>query len=259
MIKWCSNCQSFLGEVPAYDDFNITHGICASCEPKAATFSDADFEHALSLKRIQARLFVAGRHNDIVAAEKIIEDAAAVGCKPVDVLMGIIAPLLYQVGEYWKQGIFAVEDEHRFTAFCEQTLGLIAAKAERDRPARRSAGCKTDVLLVNAPDNRHTLAIHILALWLASHGVRARIADETPDPEELLAIIDRVKPNALLVSMALAEQSRGVIAMAGRIATLPSPVRPKIIVGGYAVKLGLVSHLPGADLMADISALSGKL
>ena len=59
--------------------------------------------------------------------------------------------------------------------------------------------------------------------------------------------------------MALAEQSSGVMAMTKRIATLPSPVRPKIFVGGYAVKLGLVSDLPGAELMADISALSGKL
>ena len=181
MIKWCSNCQSFLGEAPAYDDFNITHGILrGSCQPKAATFSDADLEHALFLKSIQARLFAAGRQSDLVAAQKIIEDAARAGCKPVDVLMGIIAPLLYQVGEYWKQGVFAVEDEHRFTAFCEQALGLIAAKTERDRPVSLSAGSKADVLLVNAPDNRHTLAIHILALWLASNGVRARIADETP-------------------------------------------------------------------------------
>jgi len=43
-----------------------------------------------------------------------------------------------------------------------------------------------------------------------------------------------------------------------RIAELPKSTRPKVIVGGYAVKLGLVPAIPGADLMADISSLSGK-
>jgi hypothetical protein len=40
-----------------------------------------------------------------------------------------------------------------------------------------------------------------------------------------------------------------------RVAALPGPIRPKIIVGGYAVKLGLVPEIPGAELVADINTL----
>jgi hypothetical protein len=38
---------------------------------------------------------------------------------------------------------------------------------------------------------------------------------------------------------------------------LPRALCPKIIAGGYAVKLGLVPRISGVDLMADISSLRG--
>jgi len=65
----------------------------------------------------------------------------------------------------------------------------------------------------------------------------------------------RTQPKLILVSIALAEQCMGVTAIAERVAELPSSIRPRVIVGGNAVKLGLVSVIPGADLMGDISSL----
>jgi len=43
--------------------------------------------------------------------------------------------------------------------------------------------------------------------------------------------------------------------VADEIAEMPVTVRSPVIVGGYAVKLGLVSPMPNAELMADISSL----
>jgi len=202
-------------------------------------------------------LFDAGRRDDLKAAEKIIEDASKANIRPVDVLIGIIAPMLYQIGEDWKNGILTVEAEHRFTAFCEQTFDLIAPKITADMSANLTRSNETDVLLMNAPGNEHTLAIRILALWLVSKGTLAQIADAHLNLDELVKLVGTTHPKMLLISMALAEQSRGVISIAERIAELPKSIRPKIIVGGYAVKLGLVPPIPGADLMADISLLSG--
>lgn len=67
------------------------------------------------------------------------------------------------------------------------------------------------------------------------------------------------RPKALLVSVALPEHRPNVLKIAERVAALPAPIRPKIIVGGYAVKLGLVAEIPGAELMADISELTRVL
>jgi hypothetical protein len=49
------------------------------------------------------------------------------------------------------------------------------------------------------------------------------------------------------------EQLDGVAAISTLVGRLPKTVRPKVLVGGYAVKAGFVTFIPGADLVADIS------
>ena len=73
--------------------------------------------------------------------------------------------------------------------------------------------------------------------------------------EELVALIARARPAGVLVSMALAEQRPGIVALTERIDGLPQSIRPRIIVGGYAVKAGLVPPIPSAELMPDINRL----
>jgi hypothetical protein len=86
-------------------------------------------------------------------------------------------------------------------------------------------------------------------------GVPARILDVPPTREELTAQVIGTRPKVICVSMALAEQREDVTSIAEGIAMLPSPIRPRILVGGFAVKFGLVSAIPGVDLVDDISAL----
>jgi len=59
----------------------------------------------------------------------------------------------------------------------------------------------------------------------------------------------------LLISMALPEQRGGVVRISDLLDRFPAGVRPRLIVGGYAVKVGLAQPIPGAELMADISSL----
>jgi methanogenic corrinoid protein MtbC1 len=255
MLRWCSYCQHFLGETPDYENLRITHGVCASCEPKALAFSEENFQLAEFLRDIQHRLYEAGRRNDLTAAEQIIEDAAGANIRSVDILIGIVAPMLYQVGEDWKRGVLSVAGEHRFTSFCNEVFNLVASKTRAVMPASATAAREPGVLLMNAPGNKHTLAIRIITLWLWDRGVPARMLDMPPTLKELTTQVIRTQPKFVLVSMALAEQCMDVTTIAESIAALPSSNRPRVIVGGFAVKFGLVSAIPGADLMGDISAL----
>ena len=256
MLKWCSYCQRFLGETPDFHNLNVTHGICTACAPGADKFTELDFQLAESLRDIQHQLREAGRCSDLDAADRIIESAAAANVRAVDVLIGIIAPALYQVGEDWKRGIIGVAEEHRFTAFCEELFNRVASRGKDAAPAPSAADEEpSEFLLMNAPGNKHTLAIRILTFWLRSRGAAARLLGSPPSPEELAAMVIRNRPKSLLISMALTEQSAGVTSMAQRVSQLPAAIRPKVIIGGYAVKLGLVSAIPGAQLMADISSL----
>jgi methanogenic corrinoid protein MtbC1 len=255
MLKWCSYCQHFLGEIPEYEKLTITHGICPACEPKALEFTESDIKLAESLREIQHQLYDAGRRNDLRAAEHIIENAARANIRGVDVLIGIIAPMLYQVGVDWERGILSVAQEHRFTAYCDELFKLVESKVKYLMPACATQTKEPEVLLMNAPGNNHTLAIRILTLWLWNKGLRGRMIDVPATLEELTTLVIRTQPKLILVSMALAEQCLGVTTVAERIAELPASIRPKVIVGGYAVKVGLVSAIPGADLMGDISLL----
>lgn len=123
-------------------------------------------------------------------------------------------------------------------------------------PAGTSCAVPTQALLINAPGNCHTLAIRILALWLAQHGISSQAIVQPLTVDASLALIGRVQPDVLLISLALAEQTAGVVAIVERVAKLPIHNHPKIIVGGNAVKLGFVSAIPGATVMADISLLA---
>jgi methanogenic corrinoid protein MtbC1 len=257
MLIWCSYCQQFVGEAPPYDQFAMTHGVCGACEAGALALTESDVAHIRILQDIHLQLAEAGRHGDLRAAEQIIDDAGKHNVGGADILIGVIAPMLYRIGDDWRCNIATVMQEHRFTAFCEGVYKLVAAKVIDGMAAGASRADHGEVLLMNAPGNCHTLAIRILALWLARQGVPARVVDGSPDIEDLMALVRRVQPAMVLMSIALAEQADGVMAIAARIAAMPEHVRPKVVAGGYAVKLGLVSAIPGASLIADISALAG--
>jgi methanogenic corrinoid protein MtbC1 len=254
MLSWCSYCQQFVGEVPPYDDLIVTHGICATCESNTLSLTESDIAHAMMLKGIQSRLFDAGHRGDFNAAKRIVDASRQANIRELDILVGIIAPMLYQIGEDWKRGAITAVEERRFTAFCEKIVDMLAAKSSLAVPNDASSQERNAILLISAPGNCHTLAVRILALWLADKGMPTRAAYRPLDVEGVIEMIRKVHPGVVLISMALAEQIPGVVAIVERIAKLPNPVRPKIIVGGYAVKTGLVSAIPGADLLADIGA-----
>ena len=195
-----------------------------------------------------------GGQNNLTAAAKVIEDAVSSGLRPVDILIGMVAPMLYQIGEDWKNGILSVEQEHRFTAFCEQMVDMVSTKVQLvARPNSTKAGA---IQLMNAPANLHTLGLRIISLWLASKGEEAIILDTQSDPAYLLELIRKTRTRLLLISIALPEQYHSVREIVEEVARLGNPTRPRVVLGGAAVKLGLIPPICGAELIGDISLLS---
>ncbi len=256
MLKWCAYCQQFMHEIAPYDDFSITHGLCDSCKmTRKDLFAPREVEQARALSRIFHALFDAGRHEDFEAATAIIEEALAANFRPVDILIGMIAPMLYEIGEEWKRGALSVELEHRFTAFSERVIGLVRSRIEAADGAVSAIRSKPPLFLMNAPGNRHDLAIRILTLWLESRGVAVRIIDDEINDVSLMRNLATDRPEYLLISMAMTEQLDRVVQIVKATQALPLSVRPKVIVGGYPVKAGLISAIPAAELLTDISAL----
>ena len=255
MIEWCAWCQQFMHEVVPFNDFSITHGVCTSCKSKHKNlFANDVVERADVLRVLFDALFNAGRHDDFKAASPIIENAIAANCRPVDILLGVISPMLYEIGEKWERGGLSVEAEHRFTAFSQKVLRLVEARINTARATPIAANAIL-VFLMNAPGNRHELAVRILSMWLKSQGAKVRIFKDNVRPDSLMRNIATQRPRYLLISMALIEQRGGVAEIARAIQALPRDIRPRTIVGGYPVKSGLISSIPETELLSNITAL----
>ncbi|WP_271603754.1 MULTISPECIES: cobalamin B12-binding domain-containing protein [unclassified Bradyrhizobium] len=254
MLKWCSYCQQFQGETSPYEDCSVTYGLCRRCESDHPDiFASEVVRHSEFLRRVYDSLYDAGRRNDIPSARQLVKEAMAANFRPVDILLGILTPLLYKIGEQWRSGTVTVADEHEFTVFSERVIELIEASMQRGR-TRRRAGVPR-YFLMNAPGNTHTLAIRILALWLESRGICTPAVVNHLDLQDLPQHILKAAPKALLISMALPQQLDGVAAISALVGDLPAGARPKVMVGGYAIKSGLVRFVPGADVVTDINSL----
>jgi hypothetical protein len=50
------------------------------------------------------------------STQRHVEEGIAANSRPVDIPIGVVAPLLYQIGEERRYGAITVDHEHEFTA-----------------------------------------------------------------------------------------------------------------------------------------------
>jgi methanogenic corrinoid protein MtbC1 len=253
MLRWCAYCQRFQGEVAPFENLSHTHGICTHCKTNKLYLVNAQIEHAHKLRKIQDLLMQAGKVGDISVAHTLVNEALTVGVRPVEILLGLVSPSLYLIGEQWQRGAISVAEEHQFTSFCEKIFDVIDGRLRFAEPVAGEE--HVDVLLLNAHGNRHTLGIRTLSLWFKSRGISARILDPETSPEYLIEAIRQTRPKLILISIALADQRGGLLEIISLIDSIPSNIRPRVIVGGNAVKSGLMTPISGVTFLEDITQL----
>jgi methanogenic corrinoid protein MtbC1 len=254
MLRWCAYCQEFQGEIAPFNVFTTTHGLCPTCEAKGMGRLDSEIGNSHRLREIQGLLYEAGKTGDTTAASGIVRRALAAGLRPVDILVGLITPLLYLIGVEWEKSLITVADEHRFTSFCERVFELVVLEVAANYAPAPCVRPPT-VFLMNAHGNEHSLGIRILSLWLQSKGIATRHLHPPPTPEVLFQLAAQSRPQAVLVSLALESQKAYVHSIARMMKRLPSP-RPTLIVGGYAIKQQLIAPIPGALFVETITGLN---
>ncbi len=252
VLRWCAYCQEFQGEVPPLDRFTTTHGVCVACLAKGTDRLDMEIANSHRLRELQGQLHDAGKRGDLAAASGIVKMALDGGVRPVDILVGLVTPLLYLIGSEWESGQITVAEEHRFTRFCERVFALVRIEVRARLPV--PAVLPTLVFLLNAKGNHHTLGIRILALWLQSKGIATREFHPALAPEALVQCAVDEGAKAILISLALDRQKAYVYSVGQRVEQLSLP-RPVVIVGGYAVKLKLVKPIAGTIFLETISGL----
>ena len=259
MIRWCSFCQRYIGEKEPYENYELTHGICEKCAKKAATL-DKTYFHGTNIvinyfRKLKEMVFLATS----IEVEKIIQEGLNLGIKPEDLAIGMIQPLLYDIGEMWAAGRASAALEHRVTAHCTNLIEMLLNMIEKPGSFRNSV--KPKVLLVLSDGNYHTLGLRIIEIFLVVKEIPSYVVIPGLPSDEVVKLIQELKPETVGISVALVPQLESVRVLAKSLNNLRKSARPRIVVGGQAVRRGLtISPDWGIEVMTDFSSLiaSGK-
>ncbi|MCB0366197.1 MAG: cobalamin B12-binding domain-containing protein [Bdellovibrionaceae bacterium] len=240
MIRWCSYCQRFLSEAPPYEDLAVSHGACSECAALGPTGLDQQVDTGRAISELQGQLWEAAKGANYSEIQRLLGIAQAIRVRNSDLLLGMISPLLYKVGLHWEKKKLSVADEHRITRFFEQVYHQVKTSSELDVPPRNNKS-QPDVLLINAPNNHHTLAVRFLEMWLEDRGISVMAIYPGLPAEEVTELIAKTKPKALGISISMENQATETLKIVDQVhQKFPSV---KIMVGGCAVKTGKYTPL----------------
>ena len=239
MIRWCSYCQRFMDEKEPYDNYLVTHGVCADCLGKDDDHLARAGTRVAPIAAFYAELrrtVLGGAEPDL---EQLLARCQAYGGRPMDLMMGMLQPLLYEIGDLWAQGRITVAIEHRFSALA----GELIKHFQPSGPAR-APGRAPSLVLLPAWGNHHILGLEMARSYFAASGFPAQVETAWMSTSGLLDQLERQDLKALGFSVALPAQMEQVYEVAQALG--PRGHRtPRILVGGPAVRRGL-------ELRADL-------
>lgn len=234
MIQWCSYCQRYQGESPPFDNYVITHGICDRCMDGERFLDAAAVEQSRPLVAFFARLREEALTGSAVRADALLAEAEELGVRPLDFLVGMLQPVLCELGDLWAAGRISIATEHQFTRLSTSVASAVRQKLLASLPPRASS--RPDVLLVAADGNSHTLGLEIVEVQLLSAGYAAHLVIPGLPAQEVASLVRSLKPKILAVSACLDAHVTGL----GELAPLLDEVgeRPRLLVGGHAIRRG---------------------
>jgi methanogenic corrinoid protein MtbC1 len=233
LIRWCSYCCRFICECEPWDDYRITHGVCQSCFQLAAAGNLPDLQAMEEIKRFFRSMQDLARSGTPGEVDGILRHSRSLRVAPMDLLLGILQPLLVEIGQLWKAGRVTVAAEHQFTALA----GRLMAQVRKESPGAAASG-PAKLVLVNAEGNDHSLGLMMAEYYFVACGIATLRVKEGSSVQEILDLLDGHRPEAVGFSVAMAPQMRQVRKVVARIGELAHP-HPHILLGGPAVRMGL--------------------
>jgi MerR family transcriptional regulator, light-induced transcriptional regulator len=134
-----------------------------------------------------------------------------------------VASAIAELGRRWEAGTCSIFEEHAVTEGLRRAVALCATEAAYDPAAPRA-------VLFTVEGERHTLGLTLAELILAEAGWQSIWLGEGPPFDELQLLVDKLKPNLLLVSAS-------AVAPAKTIARYQSALRQ--VTAGNRIELGL--------------------
>jgi methanogenic corrinoid protein MtbC1 len=237
MILWCSYCLKYLGERAPFTDFSISHVICPECLAKVRGKSgEQDIE---SVRRINSRLQLMDFSSSAELGD-LIEEGHAMGMTPQDLMIGLLQPVLHNVGEKWSRAELTVAEEHQVTAMVTTIVDQLFRRFSNDNMRQAS---EPDVLLLCALGNYHILGLRMLEFLLVTAQVPCFTIYPGIPNREAKTLITSLKPAFVGISIALKEQLDSVNELAEMLQTESRTSSTTIVVGGTPLRDGSVTSV----------------
>jgi methanogenic corrinoid protein MtbC1 len=157
------------------------------------------------------------------------------------VCLEVMQTALIAIGQGWHDGRVETAQEHFATAFIRQRLVTIMAAVAPTSAARLAvAAC--------APGEWHELGLLLVSIFLARRGWRLIYLGANLPADSLAASLERLRPQALVLSATSDETVAALVEVAATIKKLPAP--PLIGFGGqpFEADPALRDRLPGLYL-----------
>jgi excisionase family DNA binding protein len=190
-------------------------------------------------ERLRARMLA----GDEAGAWSVVEAALVSGVAPTEIHLGVVAPILRQIGVDWASGVLSIAEEHRASAVAQRLVGRLGPRFLHRGRTRGT------VVVGAAPGDTHGLPIALVADILRD--ARYTVVDlgaNTPTESfaSTAAAVDRLR--AVGISVATAGNDRAV-RRAVRTVRAAVPGIP-VLVGGPSVLDAAEARRLGADAWA---------
>jgi len=174
-----------------------------------------------------------------------------------DVCLGLLTPLLVEIGRRWECHELPSTTEHFAT-------GVIRAQLE-DLLRTAASGASGPLIFVGcAPSEQHELGALMVALFLRRAGMRVAYLGQNVEPESLFTMLGMYRPAGVVLSAAMEPHAMELARIAEQLRDAPAP-RPALFFGGraFAEHPELAEHLrpyylPG-DARAAVEEIRRKL
>jgi methanogenic corrinoid protein MtbC1 len=216
----------------------MTHGVCPSCAGDLSSPARAALEDkAIALSGLFSRMRAAALSGNPGSASELIQEARKARMRPLDLALGIVQPVLNELGSLWSRGAVTVATEHSFSAFADELIGLVFAQYPETAKYRGSS--EPLVLLSNVEGNYHTLGLRFLELGLSESCVPNRVILPGLPACQLAAEAIRFGPRILGISASLPDQLGSVREIVRLVKDMPAARKPRVVLGGHLVREGL--------------------
>ena len=232
MVLWCQYCQKFIGEKEPFNDFTISHSICNKCQNKLENDISIDLKGIREISKFFGNIRTIIHNGEHLSLNELLFKAKELAISPFDLTMGIIAPLLHEVGYLYENGEYSVTKEHMFSQFVHNLIETITFSLCTQK---RMNAKNTDMLLVCVNENYHSLGIQFLNLMFNQNNINCKTVFPSLPNGDIISTITTYNPSILGVSVATSSQLENAKQLLADIHKHFGDSSPHFLIGGHII------------------------